>query len=89
MEPIPPLQVPLGARAVIIAEDQPEYFPIPALIFDDGRVLIEWSFTPEERQAIACGENLRHEIYRSLRCACGRPRLFEPLRFTVTTELHG
>lgn len=74
-----------GSTAVIFGHNQPEYVPLPALIYPDGRVLIEWTFTPAERAAIARGENLKHWILRNPKCHhCGAPRLFEPLQLEVT-----
>lgn len=42
----------------ILAENQPEYIPLPVLAHDDGRMISRWSFTPEERARIAAGEDL-------------------------------
>ena len=53
------------ARYVVIAKDQPEYLPLPALIFADGKVCTEWTLTEEERTLIAHGENIRLWIWRS------------------------
>jgi hypothetical protein len=78
-----------GATVVVIGAGQAEYTPLPALVFEDGKTLIEWTFTEEERARIARGENLRHWIWRSPRCACGLPRYFEPLALEVTDEHHG
>jgi hypothetical protein len=79
-----------GCEIVVIGKDQPEYVPIPALAYPDGTLLIEWTFTKEERQAIARGENLRHWIHRTLRCPqCNAPHFFEPLRLEVTAQTHG
>lgn len=89
MDAVKPFVEYAGSREVIFGEQQPEYSPLPALLFDDGKVLIEWTFTPEERAAIARGENLRHWIWRTPACACGRPRLFEPLLLEVTADLKG
>lgn len=52
-----------GAHAVVFAKAQPSYSPLPALLFDDGRVLTEWAFTEQERTAISRGENLRLWIW--------------------------
>jgi hypothetical protein len=43
----------------LIAKDQPEYIPLPALVFPDGKIMTEWVLTEEERQRIADGENVR------------------------------
>lgn len=52
-----------GTRPVVFARDQPEYDPLPALVFPDGKIVTEWTFTEEERAAIAKGENLRLWIW--------------------------
>lgn len=78
------------ASSVVFGANQPEYTPLPALVFADGRVLIEWTFTDEERAAIGRGENIKHWIVRGQpRCDCGRPRYFEPVLLEVTSEHHG
>lgn len=51
-------------RRVVFAKDQPGYEPLPALVFRNGKVLTEWSLTPEEREAIARGANLRLWIWK-------------------------
>jgi hypothetical protein len=48
-----------GARYVVIAKDQPEYVPLPALVHPDGRVVTEWEPTEEERAALVRGERVR------------------------------
>jgi len=60
-----------GTTAILIAKDQAEYRPLPALVFEDGRVLTEWQPSEDERLAIAQGENLRLWIWVfPHRCAC-------------------
>jgi hypothetical protein len=77
---IPVEQMDLGdGRAITIAKDQPPYAPLPALVFPDGRVLIEWSFSEEERAAITKGENLRHWIW-----TMGQP--LQPIHLEITNE---
>jgi hypothetical protein len=73
-------QLPLdGTEAVTFAKDQPEYTPLPALIFPDGKVLTEWSFSEEERALVARGENLRLWIW-----TFGQP--LQPVALDVTNE---
>lgn len=48
-----------GTRPIVFAADQPQYRPLPALIYPEGVVRTEWRLTEEERQRIAAGENLR------------------------------
>lgn len=70
------------ARAVTFAKDQPPYDPLPALVYPDGTVLTEWTFTEEERQRIARGENLRLWIW-----PFGRP--LQPVSLEITNEHQG
>jgi hypothetical protein len=69
----------ITARAVTFAADQPEYAPLPALVFPDGSVLTEWTFTEEERTLIARGENLRLWIW-----PFGCP--LQPVALVITDE---
>lgn len=85
-------QFPLGdAIPVTFAKDQPQYDPLPALLYPDGRILIEWNFTDEERALIARGENLRHWIYKPaavkcLHCGADNPCLLQPVLLQITEE---
>lgn len=73
-------QFPLeGTRPVVFAKDQPEYDPLPALAYPDGKILTEWEFTDEERQKIARGENLRLWIW-----TFGKP--LQPIALDITSE---
>jgi hypothetical protein len=51
-----------GADEFTIAEDQLEYMPVTACLihYEDGSVVrvCRWTFTPEERRAIAAGEDI-------------------------------
>jgi hypothetical protein len=49
---------------VIFAKNQPEYMPLPALTFTDGKILTEWELTEAERLALANGAPLRLWIWR-------------------------
>jgi len=90
MEAVTPFVEYQNSRAVVFGENQPEYTPLPALVFADGKVLIEWTFSPEERAAIARGENLRHYIWRTSTCPhCGGPRHFDPVLLEVASDQHG
>ena len=46
-------------RHVIYAKDQPQYSPLPALIFPDGKVMTEWKPSEEERERLIAGESIR------------------------------
>jgi hypothetical protein len=82
-----------GATLVVIAKDQPEYVPLPALVFEDGKVLTEWGLTEAERLAIAHGENLRLWVWVfPHRCAhCGHVEAgkLQPVALDVTDERKG
>lgn len=68
-----------GTTLVTFAKDQPEYIPLPALVYPDGKVLTEWKPTEAERAAIAAGENIRLWIW-----TFGKP--LQPVALTVTSE---
>lgn len=78
MQPVEQLEMP-GTRAIVIAKDQPEYTPLPALLYDDGKVLTEWAFSEEERAAVAKGENLRLWVW-----TFGQP--LQPVALQITDE---
>ena len=63
----------------ILAEDQPEYMPLPALVFQDGKVLTEWTLTDEERSAIWRGENIRLWVWTF-------GETMQPVALEVTSE---
>jgi hypothetical protein len=46
-------------RFVVIAKDQPQYEPLPALVYNDGKVCTEWDLTEEERLRLVGGERIR------------------------------
>lgn len=71
-----------GARAVIFARNQPGLEPLPALIFQDGTVLTEWSFSEDDRARIARGENLRLWIWTG-------GHLLQPVAIEITDEHQG
>lgn len=82
MDPVEQLAVDDTARAVTFAKDQPEYSPLPALLYPDGKVLTEWTFTEEERQRIARGENLRLWIWTF-------GKALQPVALEITNEHQG
>jgi len=75
-----------GAKEVTLAENQPQYETIVAAIYSNSdypsatEFLVRATFTPEERQAIANGE----DIFISELCWAdfGKPS-FTPLMMTV------
>src|ERR1700721_2317428 len=54
----------LEAHEVVYAKNQPEYNPLRTLLSNtkEGRVMSRWSPTPEQRPAIAEGENIFLEL---------------------------
>jgi hypothetical protein len=69
-------------RFVEFAKDQPQYLTLPALVYNDGKILTEWKFTEAERAAIARGENLRLWIW-----TFGQP--LQPIALEITSEDRG
>lgn len=61
IRPRPPLP---GEVAVVFAEHQSEYIPLPAVInLASGLVTTEWEFTAEELAAIVAGGRLRLVVW--------------------------
>lgn len=90
MESVVPFVEYQGSQAVTFGENQPQYTPLHALVFVDNKILIEWTFTPEEREKIARGENILHWIWKSTKCPnCGAPRHFDPVMLQVADDQHG
>jgi hypothetical protein len=62
MEPvdprIDPALVPAGSRAVVFAEHQPEYAPLPSVRTPDGKVITRWTLTATERAALLAGDDI-------------------------------
>jgi hypothetical protein len=59
MKPIVPPIKSEGGTLVTIAENQPEYSPLPAYIDKNGLVMTEWVFSDEEIRTIIEGGKLR------------------------------
>lgn len=55
---VPPSLVPHNSRAVIIAERQTEYQPLPSIRTPGGQVITRWTPSDEERAAIMRGEDI-------------------------------
>ncbi len=81
MEPIESGLVAEDARRVIFAKDQPEYTPLPAIAFADGKILTEWRLSEDERVRIQHGENIRLWIW-----TFGGP--LQPVALEVTKAGH-
>lgn len=55
---INPSLVPEGSRAIVIAEHQPEFIPMPSVRTPQGQVITRWQLSDEERRAILEGEDI-------------------------------
>lgn len=53
-----PSLVPVGSKAIVIAEHQDEYRDLPSVRTPDGQVITRWSLTDAERSAILRGEDI-------------------------------
>jgi len=63
-----PSLVPEGSKAVIVAEHQPEFIPLPSVrtpaVFEDGAlkvmpyIITRWELSDEERKKIMMGEDV-------------------------------
>lgn len=69
-----------GGESVVFGANQPEYEPLPALRFQDGRVRMEFAPSEAERAAIGRGENIR--LWQWTRGA------LQPVLLEVTDEHH-
>lgn len=60
MIPISPVLPGSKEFEVVLAKDQPEYIPLPALVLEDPyrRYVTRWQFTDEEREWISEGADL-------------------------------
>ncbi len=63
MQPIIPPVKSEGGTLVTIAENQPEYVPLPAYVDKNGLVMTEWEFSDEEIRMIIEGGKLRLWIH--------------------------
>lgn len=50
----------------VIAKDQPEYQPLPALVTRDGRVISQWKPTQSELEALFRGQPITLVIHTFL-----------------------
>jgi hypothetical protein len=56
-----PMMIP-HPKAVIFAENQPEYLPLPAVLDDDGRVTSRWGLTWRERLSLLLHGSIQVEV---------------------------
>ena len=69
---------PEGARVIIVAENQPEYLPLPVLRLPNGEVLSRWVLSDDERKLIA----ETGEMYLTV-CTFNHPDGLQPVMLTV------
>jgi hypothetical protein len=56
MQPISPVMPGSEAIEVVLAKDQPEYLPLPAVYIEEpGRFVTRWRLSDEERQKVVEG----------------------------------
>jgi hypothetical protein len=55
----PPIK---GFKYVVIAKNQPQYHPLPALVLDDGGVISRWKLNLIERLKVLCTGNVYLEL---------------------------
>jgi hypothetical protein len=55
---VDPCLVPVGSRAIVIAEHQEEYRDLPSVRTPDGQVITRWSPNEQERRALLLGEDI-------------------------------
>lgn len=69
----------MESEELVYAADQPEYLPLRTLRSKGswGRVISRWTFTPEQREAIAAGADVLLEL-----STFGRP--LQPIRMMVS-----
>lgn len=58
MNPVPAIPTFTDEKAVVFAEDQPQYRPLPAIKSADGRVTTKWKLTWAERFTVLFGGHL-------------------------------
>jgi len=62
MKPVSPVMPGMEhVREVVIAKDQPEYLPLPAVVLNKAHgtpVMTRWRFTDEERELIKFGHDV-------------------------------
>jgi hypothetical protein len=78
MNPVKPEKRP-GTGAVVFAENQPEYIPLPANVLDDGEIETKWRLSWRERWQVFTGG---HVYLRVLTFG----RALQPVRLTATRD---
>lgn len=92
MRPVEPFPVE-GSAAVVFGRDQPEYSPLPALVFPDHTILVEYELDDEDRARLARGESLHLWIYKPphtcRRCGDQSHIPLQPVRIEIPNERQG
>lgn len=73
------LVAPEGTELVTYAKDQPEYLPLPAVRYPDGRIYTEWKPDEAELARLQRGEAVRLWIW-----TFNQP--LQPVALEVTSE---
>jgi len=60
VSPVCPTQPEMLQYEIVIAKDQPQYIPLPAVVSGDGLVVTRWRFSFWERWSILITGNLWH-----------------------------
>lgn len=68
-----------SAKHVLFAKDQPEYLPLSALVFEDGKIMTEWTLSEAERLRLIAGERIRLWVWTY-------GRALQPVSLEVTSE---
>jgi hypothetical protein len=79
MEPQLIALVPEDAIKVTYAKNQPEYLPLEAILFKDGKMYTEWKPTEEELKLLLKGEHIRLWVW-----TFNQP--LQPIALEVTNE---
>lgn len=61
MKPVSPVMPGMDVNEVVIAKDQPEYIPLPAVVLAKAHgtpVMTRWRLTDEERELIKFGHDV-------------------------------
>jgi hypothetical protein len=62
MNPVVPSGYSHNFHAVVLAKDQPEYVPLPAVVNREGLVVTEWELDTDELERILRGARVRLRI---------------------------
>lgn len=76
----------LESQEVVYAKDQPEYIPLRTLVGQGANhpVISRWTFTPEQREAIANGADVFLELSTFYNRETGQPNPLQPIRMSIS-----